>query len=186
MARAPRPAPEVLAGKLDARFAWPPSTEADVRAFEASMAAGCPPIIEALRAARGVVFGGGKRWLDVGGGDGVVAAELLRDDAELRADVFNLPSTAALVRERARAAQLETGSGSSRATSSPGPARGLRRALVRARAPRLARGDRAHAAARGETGARARRARIVVCEFRTRDGSPCSSSDLLPDRRRRA
>lgn len=99
--------PEVLAGKLDARFAWPPSTEADVRAFEASMAAGCPPIIEALRASRGVVFGRGKRWLDVGGGDGVVAAELLRDDAELRADVFNLPSTAALVRERARAAQLE-------------------------------------------------------------------------------
>src|SRR5687768_3490287 len=31
---------EVLAGDLDARFAWPPETEEDVRGFEQSMAAG--------------------------------------------------------------------------------------------------------------------------------------------------
>jgi O-methyltransferase domain len=42
---------DVLSGRLDARFAWPPREDADVRAFEASMAAGCTPIVEALRGA---------------------------------------------------------------------------------------------------------------------------------------
>jgi SAM-dependent methyltransferase/DNA-binding HxlR family transcriptional regulator len=94
--------PEVLAGTLDAKFEWPPATPDDVRGFEASMAAGCGPIIEALVRARSLAFGAGKRWLDVGGGDGTVAAALLRRDPELRADVLNLPTTEALIRERAR------------------------------------------------------------------------------------
>jgi hypothetical protein len=40
---------EVLAGDLDARFAWPPRSDDDLRGFERSMAAGAPPIVEALR-----------------------------------------------------------------------------------------------------------------------------------------
>jgi len=97
---------EILAGGLDARFAWPPVTEEDVRGFERSMAAGCGPILEALTAARGEVFDSRTRWLDVGGGDGTVAEALLRAEPRLSCDVFNLPPAAALVEERARAAGL--------------------------------------------------------------------------------
>jgi hypothetical protein len=88
--------PDVLAGTLDARFAWPPASDADVAGFEASMAAGCPPIIEALRGSREEVFGTARRWLDVGGGDGTVASALA--SRELRADVYNLPAVARCVR----------------------------------------------------------------------------------------
>lgn len=93
---------EILTGDLDARFAWPPVTDDDVRGFEQSMAAGCGPIVEALTAANGQVFKG-KRWLDVGGGDGTVAEALLRADPRLSCDVYNLPAVAPLVEERAAA-----------------------------------------------------------------------------------
>lgn len=80
----------------------------DVRGFEASMAAGCPPIVEALREAREAVFDtASRRWLDIGGGDGTVAEALLREDHSLSCDVFNLPSIAPLVIDRARNAGLE-------------------------------------------------------------------------------
>ena len=95
--------PEVLAGRLDAQFAWPPRSADDVRGFERSMAAGAPPIVEALRAARARVFGERRRWLDVGGGDGTIAAELLAGDPALACDVLNLPAVAPLVREQAEA-----------------------------------------------------------------------------------
>ena len=100
---------DVLNGRLDARFAWPPGNDEDVRVFEASMAAGCPPIVESLHDARETVFGSAsaKRWLDVGGGDGAVAEALLRGHGSLSCDVFNLPSVAPLVRARARNAGLE-------------------------------------------------------------------------------
>jgi demethylspheroidene O-methyltransferase len=97
---------EVLTGGLDARFAWPPVTDEDVRGFERSMAAGCGPINEALVAAHDEVFGSRTRWLDVGGGDGTVAETLLRADPRLTCDIFNLPAVAPLVAERARAAGL--------------------------------------------------------------------------------
>jgi len=87
--------PEVLRGGRDATFAWPPKTADDVRGFEASMAAGCPPIIEALR---DVITRG--RWLDVGGGDGTVAEALAREHRELVVDVYNLPAVEPLVRAR--------------------------------------------------------------------------------------
>ena len=98
---------EVLTGERDASFAWPPCTAEDVSAFEHSMAVGCPPIIEALRAASASVFGDAERWLDVGGGDGTVAAALLPELPGLRADIFNLPAVAPLVRDRAITAGLE-------------------------------------------------------------------------------
>jgi hypothetical protein len=97
----------VLEGHLDARFAWPPASDDEVRDFERSMAVGCPPIIDALRGSRAEVFDGTSRWLDVGGGDGTVMSALLRDDAKLMGDVFNLPSVESLVRARAGAAKLE-------------------------------------------------------------------------------
>jgi len=97
---------EVLTGGLDARFPWPPETDDDVRGFERSMAAGCGPIVESLVAARGEVFNGHTRWLDVGGGDGTVAETLLRADPRLSCDVFNLPAVSPLVEDRARAAGL--------------------------------------------------------------------------------
>ena len=97
---------EVLAGDLDARFAWPPETDEEVRGFERSMAAGTGPIVEALAAARGEIFDGRTRWLDVGGGDGTVAETLLRAEPRLTCDIFNLPPVAGLVEERARAAGL--------------------------------------------------------------------------------
>jgi demethylspheroidene O-methyltransferase len=112
---------DVLRGRLDARFAWPPADAEQVRAFEASMAAGCAPIIEALRNARGLVFDSAleahrrthssvmqrTRWLDVGGGDGAVAQALLGENDALACDVFNLSSVAPLVLARARDAGLE-------------------------------------------------------------------------------
>jgi demethylspheroidene O-methyltransferase len=98
---------EVLTGGLDARFAWPPVTDEDMRGFEHSMAAGCGPILEALTAAYGEVFDSRTRWLDVGGGDGTVAEALLRADSRLACDVFNLPAACSLVEERARASGLQ-------------------------------------------------------------------------------
>ena len=97
---------EVLTGDLDARFAWPPETEDDVRGFERSMAAGTGPIIESLAAARDEIFADRTRWLDIGGGDGTVAEALLRADPRLTCDIFNLPAVAPLVEERARTAGL--------------------------------------------------------------------------------
>ena len=97
---------EVLTGGLDTQFAWPPETEEDVRGFEQSMAAGCGPIIESLRAAQGEIFNSHRRWLDVGGGDGTVAETLLQADPQLTCDIFNLPPVATLVENRARAAGL--------------------------------------------------------------------------------
>lgn len=102
--------PDVLAGRLDARFAWPPRSDIDLRAFERSMAAGCPPIIEALTALSPSIFDESRtRWLDVGGGDGTVAVGVLSNatvPCDVHCDVFNLPATESLVRERASAAGL--------------------------------------------------------------------------------
>lgn len=99
--------PEVLAGSLDSRFAWPPGTADEIRDFERAMAAGCPPIIEAFRAAQDRMFTGTTRWLDVGGGDGTVMAAVLRERSTLHGDVFNLPAVQPLVADRARAAEVE-------------------------------------------------------------------------------
>ncbi len=99
--------PQVLTGKLDARFSWPPGTPDEIRDFERAMASGSPPIIDAFRASRGRIFNGAQRWLDVGGGDGTVMAALLRDRPSLTGDVFNLAAVEPLVRDRAREAALE-------------------------------------------------------------------------------
>lgn len=89
--------PEVLRGELSIdSFTWPPATPDEVRGFEASMAAGAPPIVESFRAAR--LFEAGRRWLDVGGGDGTLACDVVPEG--WTADVFNLPQARALVEDR--------------------------------------------------------------------------------------
>ena len=95
--------PEVLRGDLSSRFAWPPQSESEVAGFEASMAAGCPPLVETFAAHAGRLFGDGRpvRWLDVGGGDGTLAAELVAHVPHVTADVYNLPSVQPLVAARA-------------------------------------------------------------------------------------
>ncbi|WP_394830919.1 methyltransferase domain-containing protein [Pendulispora rubella] len=83
-------------------FDWPPSTPTQHAQFEASMAAGVPPIAEAFRTAHDDIFvTGSERWLDVGGGDGALAASVLTRHATLTADVLNLAITEPLVRGRA-------------------------------------------------------------------------------------
>jgi DNA-binding MarR family transcriptional regulator/SAM-dependent methyltransferase len=98
--------PAVLRGELsNETFTWPPATPEQVRSFEASMAAGCAPIVSSFLGARGEIFGAEKpsRWLDVGGGDGTLAIGVLDAVDHVTADVFNLPAAGDLVAERARA-----------------------------------------------------------------------------------
>jgi hypothetical protein len=101
--------PAVLRGERSARFAWPPSSTEDIAAFETSMAVGCTPAIESFRTHADAIFGLRRRvrWLDVGGGDGTLAAAVLERHPEVEADVLNLPATRSLVVRRA----VDTGLG---------------------------------------------------------------------------
>jgi SAM-dependent methyltransferase len=100
---------EVLRGEHampDDVFPWPPVSEEQLASFEASMSAGCAPIIESLLGAKDRLFrpkGGSDRvrWLDVGGGDGTLARGVVPRVAHVDADVFNLPALRPLF-ERAR------------------------------------------------------------------------------------
>ena len=92
--------PEVLRGERampPSAFDWPPRTPEQVEGFEASMAAGLPPILETFRAHGPHLWREGTRLLDVGGGDGTLAAHLAREHPGLTVDVYNLPATAPLV-----------------------------------------------------------------------------------------
>ncbi len=97
--------PAVLRGERSTSretFDWPPRSADQVAAFEASMAAGCAPIIEAFLGAAGALWGDARtlRLLDVGGGDGLLAQRLLLADPRLRADVYNLEAVRPLVERR--------------------------------------------------------------------------------------
>lgn len=97
--------PEVLRGEASmprASFDWPPRTPEQVASFEASMVAGLGPIREVFGAHGSRLFPKGTRLLDVGGGDGTLAADLLASHPAMTADVYNLPATRPLV-ERTRA-----------------------------------------------------------------------------------
>ena len=92
--------PELLRGSASVPrdcFDWPPATESQVASFEQSMAAGIGPFCESFRLHAGGLFTDGTRWIDVGGGDGSLAAAVLAEAPGVRADVFNLPSVAPLV-----------------------------------------------------------------------------------------
>jgi len=99
--------PEVLRGEHHiASFDWPPRTPEQVAGFEASMAHGIGPILEAFRGAGPALFEAASakdrraRWLDVGGGDGTLALEVVAATPRLEADVYNLPAVEPLVRPR--------------------------------------------------------------------------------------
>lgn len=97
--------PELLRGGYEVPrecFDWPPSTDEQVASFERSMTAGIGPFRESFVANAPALFAGAGRWLDVGGGDGSLAAAVLERSPALRADVFNLPAVGPLV-ERVRA-----------------------------------------------------------------------------------
>lgn len=92
--------PEVLQGERSIprdSFDWPPSTPEQVAGFEASMAAGLGPILEVFKEHGSKLLRPGQRLLDVGGGDGTLAAHLLEQHPELTVDVYNIPATEALV-----------------------------------------------------------------------------------------
>lgn len=93
---------DVLRGSLsvpDEAFGWPLRDEAQIASFEKSMAAGLGPIVETFRshADQWLTHSGDLRLLDVGGGDGTLAAHLLRDRPGLLVDVYNLPGVELLV-----------------------------------------------------------------------------------------
>jgi demethylspheroidene O-methyltransferase len=96
---------EVLRGDHampDGVFPWPPDGEEQLTSFEASMAAGCPPIVASFVAARAVLFAPRRgqaraRWLDIGGGDGTLVRGVLARGTPVDADVYNLPSVRPLV-----------------------------------------------------------------------------------------
>jgi demethylspheroidene O-methyltransferase len=97
--------PAVLRGERSTSretFDWPPRSADQVASFEASMAAGCAPIIEAFLGAASALWGdrSSVRLLDVGGGDGLLAARLLSSDPRLCADVYNLAAVRPLVEQR--------------------------------------------------------------------------------------
>ncbi|TDC46022.1 methyltransferase domain-containing protein [Micromonospora sp. KC207] len=93
---------ESLRGEVsmtDEDFAWPPRTDEQTAAFERSMAVGLGPVLETLHRHAERLWTDRRRLLDVGGGDGTLAARVLDDAPGLRADVFNLPAVAPLVAE---------------------------------------------------------------------------------------
>lgn len=82
---------------IDDGFAWPPKTAEQTAEFERSMALGLGPAIETVRRHSRRLWSDRRRLLDVGGGDGTLAAHILDSAPDLRADVFNLPAVAPLV-----------------------------------------------------------------------------------------
>ncbi|GAB3083874.1 methyltransferase [Micromonospora schwarzwaldensis] len=91
---------ESLRGEVsigDDDFAWPPRTDAQTADFERSMAVGLGPVIETVRRHADALWSDRHRLLDVGGGDGTLAAHILDSAPRLRADVYNLPAVAPLV-----------------------------------------------------------------------------------------
>ncbi|WP_433528849.1 methyltransferase [Micromonospora sp. CA-263727] len=82
---------------IDDGFAWPPKTAAQTAEFERSMALGLGPAIDAVHRHASRLWSDRYRLLDVGGGDGTLAAHILDAAPALRADVYNLPAVAPLV-----------------------------------------------------------------------------------------
>ncbi|OZV75722.1 ArsR family transcriptional regulator [Micromonospora echinospora] len=93
---------ESLRGEVsmtDDDFAWPPKTDEQTASFEQSMSVGLGPVLEVFGRHADRLWSGRRRFLDVGGGDGTLAARVLRDAPELRVDVYNLPAVGPLVEQ---------------------------------------------------------------------------------------
>ncbi|MET7704641.1 methyltransferase [Micromonospora sp. NPDC005413] len=83
----------------DDDFSWPPKTDEQTEAFERSMSLGLGPVIETFDQHAHRLWPGRRRFLDVGGGAGTLAAHVLDNAPDLLADVYNLPTVAPLVEE---------------------------------------------------------------------------------------
>lgn len=103
--------PAVLRGEhsiAPSAFEWPIETEAQLADFEASMATGIGPMLEAFRQPKLYdVLKCQRRLLDVGGGNGALAAGLLDVHEDLAIDVYNVPDAQALVEATASSRGLE-------------------------------------------------------------------------------
>ncbi|MEV0607428.1 methyltransferase [Polymorphospora rubra] len=89
-------------------FAFPPTTAEQTAAFERSMAVGLGPVVETFHRHAGRLWGGRRRLLDIGGGDGTLATRVLEHAPDLNVDVYNLPAVAPLVeRTRIRCADAD-------------------------------------------------------------------------------
>jgi demethylspheroidene O-methyltransferase len=96
---------ESLRGELSLTeddFSWPPKTEEQTEAFERSMSVGLGPVLDTFDRHADRLWPGRRRFLDVGGGAGRLAAHVLDTAPDLRADVYNLPSVGPLVEETRR------------------------------------------------------------------------------------
>ncbi|MEV4121712.1 methyltransferase [Micromonospora sp. NPDC049645] len=92
----------------DDDFSWPPKTDEQTEAFERSMSLGLGPVIKTFDQHAHRLWPGRRRFLDVGGGAGTLAAHVLDNAPDLLADVYNLPAVAPLVEEtRKRCAHPE-------------------------------------------------------------------------------
>ncbi|SCL23185.1 O-methyltransferase [Micromonospora pallida] len=83
----------------DDDFAWPPKTDEQTASFEQSMSVGLGPVLEVFGQHADRLWSGRRRFLDVGGGAGTLAARVIRDAPELRVDVYNLPAVGPLVEQ---------------------------------------------------------------------------------------
>jgi demethylspheroidene O-methyltransferase len=86
----------------DDDFAWPPKTDEQTAAFERSMSVGLGPVVETLHQYAAQLWPDRRRLLDIGGGDGTLAAHVLDDAPNLTADVYNLPAVGPLVDQTSR------------------------------------------------------------------------------------
>jgi demethylspheroidene O-methyltransferase len=86
-------------GMTDDDFAWPHKTDEQTAAYEQSMSVGLGPVTETFHHHAHRLWPGRRRFLDVGGGDGTLAAQVLNHAPDLMVDVYNLPAVASLVEQ---------------------------------------------------------------------------------------
>jgi len=94
--------PDALRGEVgmtEDDFAWPPQTDEQTASFERSMSLGLGPVLEVFHRYADRLWAGRRRFLDVGGGAGTLAASVIADAPHVRADVYNLAAVAPLVEE---------------------------------------------------------------------------------------
>jgi cyclopropane fatty-acyl-phospholipid synthase-like methyltransferase len=85
---------------------WPPRTKEAAEHLELWMTITANEAVLALE--QGTDWNSTKTLLDVGGGDGSIACELVRKYDHLRATVFNLPASADLARAKIAKQKLES------------------------------------------------------------------------------
>ncbi|MCP2322939.1 SAM-dependent methyltransferase [Hamadaea flava] len=86
-------------GMTEDDFAWPPQTDEQTASFESSMSLGLGPVLEVFHRYADRLWDGRRRFLDVGGGAGTLAASVVADAPHVHADVYNLAAVGPLVEQ---------------------------------------------------------------------------------------